>query len=264
MGRRTIGAVGKRGLKAALAFEYRRRYRTDVSGFVYLDEVGLERNDERVWHAPSAWLPTLLAFRRLRLGPGDVVADLGAGKGGALLLAASQPVRRVIGVELVEEFAEEARRNLELNSSRLRAGEAEVVTADALDWRVPDDLTVVYLYSPFIGELFARVIQRLLEAHDRAPRPLRLVYNFPFEHHYLLETGRVRVLDVCPAAWPPTPGWWRREEVIVTYGIGDGPFPRPRGRRPRAALSHWSGSNDTELLLIQPGKPVVSSKSGTS
>jgi SAM-dependent methyltransferase len=260
----TIGRVGKAALKTALRLEYRRRYRADVGGFVYLDQVGLEHG-ERVWHAPSAWLPTLLALRRLRLGRRDVVADLGAGKGGVLLLAASQPVRRVIGVEIADEFAEIARRNLELNSSRVRARETEVMTADALDWRVPDDLTVVYLYSPFVGELFTQVMQRLLEAYDRAPRPLRLVYNFPFEHDRLLATGRVRVLDVCPATWPRTPGWWRREEVIVTYGVGDGPFPRPRGLRPpRAALRHWSGRNDTELRLIRPGKPVLSSKSGTA
>lgn len=264
MGQNTIGKLGRGALKTALRLEYRRRYRADVGGFLYLDEVGLEQ-DGRVWHAPSAWLPTLLAFRRLRLGRGDVVADLGAGKGGALLLAASQPVRRVIGVEIADELAECARRNLELDSSRVRARETAVVTADALDWRVPDDLTVVYLYSPFVGELFAQVMQRLVEAHDRAPRPLRLVYNFPFEHHRLLATGRARVLDVCPATWPRTPGWWRREEVIVTYGIGDGPFPRPRGLRPpRAALRHWSGRNDTELRLIRPGKPALSSKSGTA
>jgi hypothetical protein len=269
VGRNTIRSVGKGALKAALSLEYRRRYRADVDGFVYFDEVGLDEvgleRDERVWHAPSAWLPTLLAFRRLRLGPGDVLADIGAGKGGALLLAASQPVRRVIGVELVDEFAQEAQRNLELNSARVRARETEVVTADALEWRVPDDLTVVYLYSPFIGELFAQVMRRLYEAHDRAPRPLRLVYNFPFEHDRLLDSGRAQVLDVCPATWPRTLGWWRREEVIVTYGIGDGPFPRPRGlRAPDAALKHWSGRNDTEFQLIQPGKPTLSSKSGTA
>jgi len=256
--------VGKRALKAGLRLEYRRRYRADVDGFVYLDDLGLE-DDGRVWHAPSAWLPTLLALRRLRLGPDDVVADLGAGKGGALLLAASQPVRRVIGVELVDELAERARRNLEQNCARVRARGTEVVTADALDWRVPGDLSVVYLYSPFVGDLFARVISRLLEAHDRAPRPLRVVYNFPFEHNRLVGTGRARVLDVCPATWPRTPGWWLREEVIVTYGIGDGPFPRPRGlRAPPAALARWSGRNDAELQLVRPGRPALSSKSGTA
>ncbi len=264
MASNAIGRVGKRALKAGLRLEYRRRYRAEVDGFVYLDDLGLEE-EGRVWHAPSAWLPTLLALRRLRLGPGDVVADLGAGKGGALLLAAGQPVRRVIGVELVDELAERARRNLERNSSRVRARATEVVTADVLDWRVPDDLTVVYLYSPFVGDVFARVMRRLLEAHDRVPRPLRMVYNFPFEHNRLVETGRARVLDVCPGTWPRTPRWWLREEVIVTYGIGAGPFPRPRGlRAPAPALGRWNGRNDAELRLVRPGRPALSSKSGTA
>ena len=261
--KRAAGAA-KGALRSALEWEYRRRFRADVDGYVYLDELGLEE-EGRVWHAASEWLPTLIALRRLRLGPDDVVADLGCGKGAALLLAATQPVRRVVGVELADELAEAARHNLRLNTSRVRARQVDVVTADVLDWQVPDDLTVVYLYSPFVGSLFTQVVQRLIDAHDRAPRPLRLVYNFPFEHNRLLATGRAAVVDVCPARWPRMPRWWLREEVVVTYGIGDGPFPAPRGlRAPREAWLHWSAPNDVELRLVRPGRPVLSSKTGTA
>jgi SAM-dependent methyltransferase len=267
MGLRTLRQratrAGKGAVKTALRWEYRRRYDADVEGFIYLDEFGLDA-DGRVWHSPSAWLPTLLAFKRLRLRPDDVIADLGAGKGTAVLLAAEQPVRRVVGVELANELAASARQNLQRNASRIRARDVEVVTADVLDWPIPDDLTVVYIYSAFVGDLFMQVIGRLLESYERAPRPLRLVYNFPFEHNRLLGTGRVRVLDVAAGKWPRVPGWWRYEEVIVTYGIGEGPFPPARGLRPpRAALERWSVPNDTDMRLVRPGRPVLSSEHGT-
>ena len=49
---------------------------------------------------------------------------------------------------------------------------------------------MVYLYNPFTGLLFARFIERLLRSLERRPRPLRLIYNYPFEHNYVIETGR--------------------------------------------------------------------------
>jgi SAM-dependent methyltransferase len=243
-----------------LRWEYRRRWTADVEGYVYLDDMGHEPGN-RVWHHPSNWLPTLLALRRLRLGPDDVVADLGAGKGAALLVAAEFPVRRLTGVELVEELADVARRNVDANRDRMRAQDVEVVNSDVLCWPIPDDLTVVYLYSPFFGDLFGHIMEHLFEAHDSAPRPLRLVYNYPFEHNRLIATGRARVLDVAPAVWPPRPRWWSLPEVIVTYGVGAGPFPPPRGLpTPAPALSQWSAPNDIRLGLSRPGHPTIYSQ----
>ena len=50
---------------------------------------------------------------------------------------------------------------------------------------------MVYLYNPFTGLLFARFIERLLRSLERRPRPLRLVYNYPFEHDYVIATRPV-------------------------------------------------------------------------
>lgn len=251
--------TGKAAVNAAVDWEFRRRYDADVGGHVYLDAFGLDHAD-RVWHDPSRWLPTLLALRRLRLNGDDVLVDIGAGKGAAVLVAASLPIKRVIGVEIADEFAATARENIAKNRSRVRAAEVEIVTADALEWPIPDDVTIIYLYAPLLGDLFARFMQRVFEAHDRAPRPLRVVSNYPFDHNTLMETGRVRVLDVAPAIWPRTPRWWLRGEVIVTYGVGPGTFPRPRGvPAPRAAIRHWSAPNTTRMALKRPGQaPRVS------
>jgi SAM-dependent methyltransferase len=252
--------LGNRLAQWGVAREFSRRYDADVADPVYLDALGIER-DGRAFYVRSLWLPTLLAFRRARLGPDDVVADIGAGKGAAVLLAASLPVRRVIGVELSERLAESARANVERNRGRIRAGRVDVVAADALTWPIPDDLTVVYLYCPFWGELFHAVLRRLFEAHERHARPLRIVYNYPWEHNWLLSTGRVRVLDVGPATWPWRPGWWTQPEVIVTYGVGNCGFPAHGGlRAPAAARARWSRPNDTTFSLDRPGHASITSR----
>jgi hypothetical protein len=217
-----------------------RRYDADLAGAMALSELGYA-DTGREGYIRSRFLPTARAIRRLGLGPDDVVADLGAGKGLGVLVAGEYPVRRVIGVELVPQLADIARANVERNRARVRAADVEIVTGDVLSWQVPDDLTIVYLYSPFFGDVFGKVLDRLLESLDRHPRPLRLVYTYPREHEQLLATGRARLLDLTSALWPTRLGWWREPHVIATYGVGDGPFPRSPLLPPRRrALRAWN------------------------
>jgi SAM-dependent methyltransferase len=232
-------AALRRLVDRAREYPLERRYQGDFGGAEDLSEFGYGA-EGRERYGPSRFLSTRRTLRRLRLTPDDVIADLGAGKGLAVLMAAEHPVRRVIGVELVPELADLARRNVDLNRARARAP-VEVVQSDALEWPIPEDLSVVYMYSPFFGEIFGGVLERLLESVERHPRPLRMVYSNPREHNRLLASG-AQVLDVTSTDWPARGEWWLEPiRVTVTYGIGAGPFPRPRGRKPRsAAFTRWS------------------------
>ncbi|MBO0886883.1 MAG: class I SAM-dependent methyltransferase, partial [Acidimicrobiales bacterium] len=187
-----------------------------------------------------------------------------AGKGQAVLIAARLPYRRVIGIEVDEELAAAASQNLKSARSRLRAPVVEVITEDAQEWRLPDDASVVFLYCPFVGRLFHRVLQGVFESHDRRPRALFLVYCFPFEHNWLISTGRVQVEYVQPARWPTIPGWWKTSWVIVTYrligpGNPDQPLVQHRTSRSRAAAHYWGGHNDHRFWVGEPdGEKVYS------
>jgi SAM-dependent methyltransferase len=135
----------------------------------------------------------------------DVFLDLGSGKGRAVLQAARLPFRRVIGVDVAPELTAIARRNVECTRRRLRCQDVQLVTADAATYRVPDDVSVAYLFNPFVGETFDRVIERLLESATRRARRLRLVYVHPTGHARLLESPRVRVVREFPT--PPLHCW---------------------------------------------------------
>lgn len=178
-----------------------RLHGSETSDHLYLEDLGLS-SENRVWHDPSEWIPVRRALRRLRVGRGDVFVDFGSGLGRALLVAAELPFDRVVGVELSERMNELARRNLDRARRRSRAGSVELVTADALEYEIPDDLTVAYMYCPFYGDVFARVIERLLASVDRRPRALRLVYNYPAEQRVLAEHERARLIDAAPGTWP--------------------------------------------------------------
>ena len=233
-----------------------RRAGADTAEHVYHEDLGLS-TENRVWHDPSGWLALRRALRRLDPTKDDVLVDYGSGLGRALLVAAGFPFRRIIGVELSEELNERARANIAGAAGRAACKDVEVVSADALEWDVPSDVTVAYLYCPFTGDVFDGVVARLLASVDEHPRPLRLVYNYPVEHERLLATGRVQLLDAVSSVWPP--GSLRSPEVILTYLALPSDavlaaeyvarFPRllRRGR-------HWLGPYRPHFVLEKPAR----------
>ena len=205
----------------------------------------------------SHWLPARRALRKLKPGPQDVFVDLGSGKGIVLLIAGRLPFRRVIGVDIDEGLDRSAKENIERAAGRLRAAEVTSFAASVLEWPVPDDLSVVYMFNPFTGKTFYRSMERIFDSYDRKPRNLRIVYGYPAEHDWLVSTGRVVVESVSGCFWPARPGWWRRGHVLVTYQVvaaaAGGParsMPGPPTRRNRA-LQHWSAPNGFRLVLKQ-------------
>jgi SAM-dependent methyltransferase len=256
-----------RALQRTLQRRFERRLGLDTFRVAGLTELGLDRSDRVHYVAsPATALPRVLK----RLGDREygAFADLGSGKGQALVIAARLPYRRVTGVELSAELNAIARRNLDRVQPTLRCHDFELVTGDALAWPIPCDLSVVYLYCPFIGDVFARVLERIFASYDACPRPLFVVYAYPWEHNWLVMTGRVATIDVNPAIWPTRPGWWENDHVIVTYQVvpPDGscdatPLPR-RGIGWRRAMEHWSRANGTGFEIHPPDGPPLYSRAG--
>lgn len=257
------GSAQRLGELQQRAFE--RRLGVSTQGHTYLDDAG-ESTEDRGFYEGCQWLPVRRALKALDPGPADVFVDLGSGKGQALLIAGGLPYGRVIGVELLDELTRDAERNLAQARPRLRAARVEAVTADVLEWPVPDDLSLVFMYCPFMGEIFHASMQRIFESYDRNPRPLHIVYSYPWEHNWLVRSGRVVVQDVGPAQWPALPWWWRTGWAVVTYrvvGEGEGgpgmPDARRRPLRPRRALERWSAPNDHVFKLTRDGEVVARS-----
>ena len=215
----------------------------------------------------SQWLPVRRALKDLRPGRSDVFVDLGSGKGKTLLIAGLLPYRRVVGVEIDEELSQCARRNINKAQPRLRAQEVDSITAGVLDWPIPDEASVVFMFNPFIGQTFRTAVGQIFESYDRRPRTLHIVYRYPWEHDWLLSTDRVVVDGVRPGNWPARPRWWQSGHVIVSYrvvgvseGSQSGSLPR-RLIRPHRAIQRWSRPNGHRFTMSAPGKQTLYSSS---
>lgn len=131
-------------------------------------------------------------FRQLRLRSDDVFVDIGCGLGRVICVAARQPLRRVVGIELMEHYAEQAR----VNVSRLRGRRApvEVICDDAATADLGNG-TVYYLFNPFGAETLRDFLANLRESIRRNPRPVRLCYGSPRHEEVLAECGFLELYD---------------------------------------------------------------------
>jgi SAM-dependent methyltransferase len=149
------------------------KYGTDTSGYLGPEELVKGRANDANSHGYSAIAPSVFyeACRRWRetlpTASGRIEAysfvDVGAGKGRALLLAAELPFRKVIGVELSEELASIAEKNIPRWSrvARTNPKKIRVVHGDATKFQWPRAPLLVYFYNPFACSLIAQMAERL-------------------------------------------------------------------------------------------------------
>ena len=153
----------------------------EAARIAWLEDLGLA-HEERHSYAPAAWGLLGRLLPPSTVTSDDVFVDFGCGMGRVVLEAAERyPFRRVVGVELVPRLADAADSLLRRNAGRLRASGWEIVNADAAHYRVPDDVTVTYLYNPFVGETFDSVLEQLRRSVERRPRNVRILYVTPTE-----------------------------------------------------------------------------------
>jgi SAM-dependent methyltransferase len=159
----------------------------DTAGIQYQGE---HLHSDNVRYEASGWSYLPRALPRDSVSGSDVFLDIGSGKGRVIYQAARYPFRRVMGVEVSEELNEVAHANIETRRRKLVCQDIELVTADAAGFDIPDDVTVAYLFYPFVGDTFRAVMGKLVESLDRRPRRLRLIYVCPKLEDEVLATGR--------------------------------------------------------------------------
>lgn len=125
------------------------------------------------WYVATDYETFTEAIRHVGVRPGeDVFVDYGSGKGRIVMLAAELPFRRVIGVEFSSQLHDIASENL----ARTNRQNVELVLADATQWKLPKEATVLFFFNPFDGEILARVFANIRESLTEAPRKLTIIY----------------------------------------------------------------------------------------
>jgi len=149
-------------------------------------------------YAPTAYRSFHAVMKQVPVHREDAFLDYGSGKGRVVILAAMRPFSRVIGVEISEHLCAIARRNVRKARKRLLCPRVEIVTANAADYALPDEATVVHFFDPFRDEILEAVLAKMRESLRRRPRRITVLFADPAHleaalanHPWLRKTGRV-------------------------------------------------------------------------
>jgi 16S rRNA G966 N2-methylase RsmD len=149
-------------------------YRIRTAGTVYPAQAGVHNPDAMEYAAsPYRVLRRLFRYLPAKSYEGSFL-DYGSGRGRVLVMAAARPFRRVIGVELSQQLAAEAWRNLREARVR-RCATVEILQTDAAQFQVPDDVSTLYFYNPFRTDTMRSVIERVAESLERCSREVWLL-----------------------------------------------------------------------------------------
>lgn len=110
----------------------------------------------------------------------DVFVDIGSGRGRAVIMAGLQPFRRVLGIELHSGLYQDSLKQIARVRPKFRTQDVSIVQADATRFDYPADMSIVFFWNPFTGEILESVLERIRLSHERNPRPMTLIYSIPF------------------------------------------------------------------------------------
>lgn len=148
-----------------------------------------DRGASRVQSTSYAVLTSLFRANDIRIAADEVLVDVGCGRGRVINWWLREGISSpIVGIELVESVAEEARRRL------ARWGNVSIVCGDAVE-SIPPMGSFYYLYNPFDAAIMAAFGDALLERARRADR-VRILY-FNCRHREVFERDarwRVRPL----------------------------------------------------------------------
>jgi precorrin-6B methylase 2 len=138
-------------------------------------ELGLVSPDF-VQYQPVSYPDMREILRRLEISTDDVFLDYGSGMGRAICLAAMYPFRSVLGLEISAELCEIARTNVHRIQNKLRCKNVEIIQANAVEYVVPANVSIVFLFNPFGGATLARVLDNIGQSVRRSQRKVQVIF----------------------------------------------------------------------------------------
>ena len=150
------------------------------------------------WYEPINYILLSRCLKALDPRPDDVVFDIGCGLGRVLCVLGRRRLKKVVGIDISEEFTSLARRNVD--AVRGRCSPVEVLTADAAlaDY---SEGTAFYIYNSFGPATLAAVLERIRAGAAANPRRVRILYVNPMHNHVLEAAHWLRRLPDVRSPW---------------------------------------------------------------
>lgn len=154
---------------------YERSLGVETAGTVKIEDLGFA-NSEFVDYAPIGYREIYSALERIPLEKSmSTFLDYGSGKGRAIIVAATLPFRRVIGIEISDRLLAIAEKNLNTMRHK-RCKCVELFHMNATRYAVPGDVNLIYFFNPFGGRVVQKVVDNIYNSYKQTPREIYIIF----------------------------------------------------------------------------------------
>jgi len=151
------------------------RFAVNTVYFISKKELGFN-NEDLSEHVPAPYTAIYSLLNNIPLDfSKSVFLDYGSGTGRAIIVAASFPFKKVIGIELSLNMFEISNDNIHRMHYK-KAKEIECINVNAKDYILEDDINIIYFYHPFKGDTLKYVIDNIYHSYLRKPRNMFIIF----------------------------------------------------------------------------------------
>ena len=103
----------------------------------------------------------------------EIFVDYGSGKGAAIIHAKQLGFEKTIGVEFAKELHEQAVKNIE----KLDLKNVESLYADATNYTLPNNISLIYFFNPFDEFVMKKVIKNIISQKESFENDVYVIYG---------------------------------------------------------------------------------------
>lgn len=127
--------------------------------------------------------------------------DIGCGKGRAMAVASYYGFKKIQGIDISKEFIEEAKINLATIHQKFPEANFELLLQEAFYYRIPQDISVIFLFNPFDEVIMSGVVENILISQEKNPRTIWVIYINPLYENLFLDNGFVKTRSHKKLKW---------------------------------------------------------------
>lgn len=174
-----ISKIEERGVSI-----FDKKYGTDTGGGIEWEKLKSAEHVNQDIGIGYRCAPKRTVIRSLKSLPIDyrdyVFVDFGSGKGSVLLYASCFPFKKIIGVEIFKLLHLVAEKNVSVyREEQQKCHDISCLCMNALDFEIPKDPIVCYLFNPFPRDLIEALLNKISKSLLEVKRPVWIIYQNP-------------------------------------------------------------------------------------
>jgi SAM-dependent methyltransferase len=172
-----------------------KKYGINTSGFdelKHLQKKGIDLTHSTIYMPVNYYMLEKMLSEVNQFPNNKSFLDIGCGKGRAMVVAAHYGFNKIRGIDISKKFCEEAKENFDSVKDKFPGVDFKVELQDAFYYKIPIDVTVIFIFNPFDEVIMSGVVENILISQEKNPRTIYVVYINPLYESLFLENQFVK------------------------------------------------------------------------